>query len=408
MRTLDQYLPTMQEGNGRTYFPAKTAIGTGVAVVLLVVAVIWAATYPSRQATEARQQLAAYNQLNTAAVQAAKASLAKVGELVTSKDAPKWLQKAAAKQTDELTAKLANVQPVTVKDVLNAAIKQKENYRKAQALIAASPFHDLKAVDVPQSPAGQAYLHALEATPPARFEYQQLSDGAALALTAYKTALGVQVAAERWLHRVDVQVNGKKAAQLGAAAVAAGDPVTVHVPADPQANHASGSVSALAAMLSKARRTEKAATEPGTTASTTHAIATKSAAANTPNPLATAKAEVAAKQARQEAAEREAAAQAKAEAERKARAAKYAKLQAQHKAEREARMKAYEAKQAAIAKAEAERKAKAEAAEKKRRAIAAEKAKEKKCTSSLFSRIACAAHGRNVLTGKDSDKEHHQ
>lgn len=407
MRTLDQYLPTMKEGNGRTYFPAKTAIGTGVAVVLLVGALIWAATYPSRQATEARQQLAAYNQLNAAAVQAAKASLAKVEQLVASKDAPKWLQKAAAKQTAELTAELAKVQTVTVKDVLNAAVKQNNNYRKAQKLIAASPFHGLKPMEVPQSPAGQAYLHALEATPPARFEYQQLSDGAALALTAYKTALGAQVAAERWLHRVDVQVNGKKAAQLGAVAVAAGAPVTVHIPADTQANHAGGSVSALAAMLSKARRAEKAAAKPDTTA-TLAVEPTKNTVASTSSPLAAAQAKAAAEKARQEAAEREAAAQAQAEAERKARAAKYAKLQAQRKAEREARMKAYQAKQAAIAKAEAERKAKAEAAEKKRRAIAAEKAKEKKCTSSLFSRISCAAHGRNLLTGKDGDKEHNQ
>lgn len=401
MNTLDQYFPTMQEGTGRFYFPAKSAIGTVVASVLLIGAVFYAATYPAMKAKEAVAQLVTYNNLTTTTVQAAQGVLGQVQPLLAS--APKWLQDTATKRTGALQAQLAKAKPVTPDEVLQASEKQQVAYMKAQALIAASPFKELQPADVPQSPAGQAYLRALQITPPARFQYQRLTDGESLALTAYKAALAVQVGAEQWLHQVDVQVNGKKAAPLGAVAAAADSPVAVSSsPAGSAHTEFGSSSAALAAMLAASQHdSPQTASDPASPADVP--MDTSDATPNTqaaPDPLAMAAAKAKAEQEHQQAEAQAAVARAKADAERKKQEAAYTAQQAKWKAEQQQQQAAYQARQAVNAKADQERKAQAVAAEKEREAKAAAAAKARQCTSNLVARIACTAQGYNPLTGE--------
>ncbi|MBD4975579.1 hypothetical protein GUF58_08355, partial [Xanthomonas citri pv. citri] len=101
--------------------------------------------------------------------------------------------------------------PVDPDRILADAAKQQDAYDKAQAIIAASPFKGLKTEQIPLTAEGKAYLAALDVQPPARFEYQRLTDGVGTLLKVYRIALQVQGEAEKFAHSIDVRINGDKA-----------------------------------------------------------------------------------------------------------------------------------------------------------------------------------------------------
>jgi hypothetical protein len=390
MNTLDQYMPKMQEAAGRLSLPPKTAIGTVIAALLLVLASGYAVRYPTMKAEEAIAQIATYNGLTESAQQATQTRLARVPGLLAS--SPKWLQDVAAKRTAALQAQMAQAKPVTPDNVLQATDHQQAAYDKAQRLIAASPFRNLPLNQMPQSPAGQAYLQALQVAPPARFKYQRLTDGEGLALNAYKAMLAMQVQAEQFVRQVDVQANGDKAAPLGAVAAAANNPVLTNMSASAASSPPDDPMTMMATIMGNHQ-------PPSSARADNAAPSDQSDTTNTPDPFAVAAAQAKAEQDRQQA--------------QAAAAIEQARLKVQHENEQaavvvqQAKLKAQmQQQQAAYAGAQAKRQAEQQqfaaqqaAAERQSKAKAAAVAKARECTSSLVNRLTCASQGYNPITG---------
>ncbi|MBD4086864.1 hypothetical protein GUH72_00535, partial [Xanthomonas citri pv. citri] len=93
---------------------------------------------------------------------------------------------AARKTIATVRTRLADAKPVDPDRILADAAKQQDAYDKAQAVIAASPFKGLKTEQIPLTAEGKAYLAALDVQPPARFEYQRLTDGVDTLLKVYR------------------------------------------------------------------------------------------------------------------------------------------------------------------------------------------------------------------------------
>lgn len=364
MKTLDQYMPTMREAGGRWFFPRTSIVGTGVAVALLVSAVVFAYRYPTVKADEAAQRLERFNALTAQATAGTQTALSRLGVLVA--DQPEWLQKVTAEQTANIQGLLAQVQPLTQAQVLQQAEAQQVAWDDAQRLIAASPFKGLKREQIPLNEEGKAYLAALEVQRPSRFNYQRLADGINLALPALQAAIRLQAEAETLAHRLDVKLNGDDAAPLGSAAAAAlGQPATA-APVRPRAQFVSA--------------------PPAPAAATAPAIrgATDSLSA------AMREAEREAQRQQQEA--ETAAQRAEQQAQRKQQEAQRAAARQQREAEAKA-------KAAAAAEERAKREAERQAEQQRIAAQRAAEAKQRECTSSLMARAKCAAEGYNPLTG---------
>lgn len=398
MNTLDQYMPTMREAPGRLYFPMRASIAAIVSAVLLAGGLTWAAGYPARKAHEAIERLTTYNGLIRESNVGTHAALKRLQGLLAGQ--PEWLQKAAGKTVETIRDRLADAQPITPQQVLDAAAKQQAAYDKAQALIASSPFRGLDARQVPLTKAGKAYLEALKAEPPARFEYQRLTDGTAVLLKAYNIALKVQDQALNFVHGVDVRLNGDKAAPAPAPVL---DPTAASLRDllgnDSDKAAGANAESVLQQILAADRERERQQADKPDPAPTRHSasdsLGGSFADAARQHEAKERQAQREAEQAKARAAA-EAAAQERA-AERKVAAEKRAATLAKLKAEK-ARL---EAKQAAIRKARA---AKEEAAREKARAAAqakaAAEAKKRECTSSILARAKCAAQGYNPFTGE--------
>lgn len=374
MKTLDQYMPTMREAGGRWFFPRTSIVGTGVAVALLVSAVVFAYRYPTVKADEAAQRLERFNELTAQATAGTQTALSRLAVLVANQ--PEWVQKVTAEQTANIQGLLGQVQPLTQAQVLQQAEAQQTAWDEAQRLIAASPFKGLKREQIPLSADGKAYLAALEVQRPARFDYQRLADGIELALPALQAAIRLQAEAETLAHRLDVKLNGDKAAPLGSAAAAAlGQPAAAPVRQRPQF------VSTPAAPA--------AATAPAIQGATDSLSAAMRQAER--------EAERQQREAEQEAQRQQQAAEA---AERRAEQQAQRKQQeAQRAAERQKREAEAKARAAAAAEERAKREAERQAEQQRIAAQRAAEAKQRECTSSLMARAKCAAEGYNPLTG---------
>lgn len=210
MNTLAQYMPALREASGRYYLPARVTVSVIVSAALLVVGLTAAFRYPAYRTQQAIAQLASYNALITEANAGTQTALGRLDGLLATQ--PEWVQSSTRRTADKLREQLAGTVPVDPAKVLADAEAQQRAYDEAQAVIAASPFKGLEKRQVPLTPAGKAYLAALDVKAPARFEYQRLSDGVALLLKVYRTAATVQNEAEMLAHRLDAKVNGAAAA----------------------------------------------------------------------------------------------------------------------------------------------------------------------------------------------------
>ncbi|MBD4909187.1 hypothetical protein GUF77_06270, partial [Xanthomonas citri pv. citri] len=209
MNTLDQYMPAMREAPGRFYLPTRATVAAIVSAVLLVGGMTYAFRYPAMKAQEAIAHLSTYNGLISKANADTEAAIARLQGLLDGQ--PEWVQDAARKTIATVRTRLADAKPVDPDRILADAAKQQDAYDKAQAVIAASPFKGLKTEQIPLTAEGKAYLAALDVQPPARFEYQRLTDGVDTLLKVYRIALQVQGEAEKFAHSIDVRINGDKA-----------------------------------------------------------------------------------------------------------------------------------------------------------------------------------------------------
>ena len=210
MNTLAQYMPALREASGRYYLPARVTVSVIVSAALLVVGLTAALRYPAYRTQQAIAELASYNALITEANAGTQTALGRLDGLLATQ--PEWVQSSTRRTADKLREQLAGAVPVDPAKVLADAEAQQRAYDEAQAIIAASPFKGLEKRQVPLTPAGKAYLAALDVKAPARFEYQRLADGVALLLKVYRTAATVQNEAEMLAHRLDAKVNGAAAA----------------------------------------------------------------------------------------------------------------------------------------------------------------------------------------------------
>jgi hypothetical protein len=210
MNTLAQYMPALREASGRYYLPARVTVSVIVSAALLVVGLTAAFRYPVYKTQQAIAQLASYNALITEANASTQTALGRLDGLLATQ--PEWVQSSTRRTADKLREQLAGAVPVDPAKVLADAEAQQRAYDEAQAIIAASPFKGLEKRQIPLTPAGKAYLAALDVKAPARFEYQRLADGVALLLKVYRTAATVQNEAEMLAHRLDAKVNGAAAA----------------------------------------------------------------------------------------------------------------------------------------------------------------------------------------------------
>jgi len=296
--------------------------------------------------------------------------LARLNSLATGQ--PEWLQKVTAEQTANIQELLAQVQPLTQAQVLQQAEAQQTAWDEAQRLIDGSPFKGLKREQIPLNEEGKAYLAALETKRPARFDYQRLADGVELALPALQAAIRLQGEAEALAHRLDVKLNGDKAAPLGSAAKATLEqPGTAALPR-PQSVPATS-----------------AATAPAINGATDSlGAAMREAEREAERQLRQAEREAQLQQQEAEAATR----RAEQQAQRK-------QQEAQRAAERQRREAEAQAKAAAAAEERSRREAEREAERQRIAAQRAAEAKQRECTSSLMARAKCAAEGYNPLTG---------
>lgn len=210
MNTLAQYMPALREASGRYYLPARVTVSVIVSAALLVVGLTAALRYPAYRTQQAIAQLASYNALITEANAGTQTALGRLDGLLATQ--PEWVQSSTRRTAEKLREQLAGAVPVDPAKVLADAEAQQQAYDEAQAVIAASPFKGLEKRQIPLTPAGKAYLAALDVKAPARFEYQRLADGVALLLKVYRTAATVQNEAEMLAHRLDAKVNGAAAA----------------------------------------------------------------------------------------------------------------------------------------------------------------------------------------------------
>lgn len=210
MNTLAQYMPALREASGRYYLPARVTVSVIVSAALLVLGLTAALRYPVYRTQQAIAELASYNALITEANAGTQTALGRLDGLLATQ--PEWVQSSTRRTADKLREQLAGAVPVDPAKVLADAEAQQRAYDEAQAVIAASPFKGLEKRQIPLTPAGKAYLAALDVKAPARFEYQRLADGVALLLKVYRTAATVQNEAEMLAHRLDAKVNGAAAA----------------------------------------------------------------------------------------------------------------------------------------------------------------------------------------------------
>lgn len=210
MNTLAQYMPALREASGRFYLLARVTVSVIVSAALLVGGLTAALRYPVYRTQQAIAQLASYNALITEANAGTQTALGRLDGLLATQ--PEWVQSSTRRTADKLREQLAGAVPVDPAKVLADAEAQQRAYDEAQAVIAASPFKGLEKRQIPLTPAGKAYLAALDVKAPARFEYQRLADGVALLLKVYRTAATVQNEAEMLAHRLDAKVNGAAAA----------------------------------------------------------------------------------------------------------------------------------------------------------------------------------------------------
>lgn len=363
MNTLEQYFPVMREAAGRGYWPRASSISTLAAVVLFLVAVVYAYRYPTMKTEEATQRLERFNALTLQSAEHTQAALSRLQVLVA--DQPDWLRDLTAEQVANLNAHLALIKPLDKAQVLQQAQTQQEAYDNAQQHIEASPFKGLTKQQVPLNIEGIAYLDALEIKRPSRFDYQRISDGVLNAIPILQAGFELQVQAENLTHQLDVRLNGEKAAPLGVAAITA-----QQAPINPQsmqpAQPALAPSASINTLTDALRQAEKDAERQQ-------------------------------RQAQQEAknqqlqAERETR-QVEQHAQRKQQQAQRAAAQQQRDTERQA-------KTAAEAKLRAEKDAERLAEAEKRQLQAAVEAKRRECTASFVSRAKCAAQGYNPLTG---------
>ena len=356
MRTLNQYMPTMRETAGRWFFPRSSIVGTGVAVALLVCAVVFAYRYPTVKTDEAAQRLERFNALTAQATAGTQNALARLSTLAVGQ--PEWLQKVTNDQTASIQGLLSQVQPLTQAQILQRAEAQQVAWEAAQTLIAGSAFNGLKDDQIPLGEEGKAYLAALNVPRPSRFDYLRLADGIDLALPALKAAIRLQTEAEALTHRLDVKLNGDKAIPLNSAPVPAlENPGRLANPVLPpksalEGPSSQGSIDAVDTAIRKAEREAKQQ-----------------------------------QQAAETAAQRE-----EQQAQRKLQVAENA-------AKRQQRESEAKAKAAAGAEERAKRQAERQAEQQRLAAQRAVEAKQRECTSSLMARAKCAAQGYNPLTG---------
>ncbi|MBD1528450.1 hypothetical protein GUF72_21485 [Xanthomonas citri pv. citri] len=398
MNTLDQYMPAMREAPGRFYLPTRATVAAIVSAVLLVGGMTYAFRYPAMKAQEAIAHLSTYNGLISKANADTEAAIARLQGLLDGQ--PEWVQDAARKTIATVRTRLADAKPVDPDRILADAAKQQDAYDKAQAVIAASPFKGLKTEQIPLTAEGKAYLAALDVQPPARFEYQRLTDGVDTLLKVYRIALQVQGEAEKFAHSIDVRINGDKAGP-------APEPVIDATPAMPSGlfgksradRSKADDESVLRQMIEEAAGGAAAKSDRPTAqprgglgldlGAGPFGATVRKPTEQAPDPVAEAERQQQQEARRQQADADRAKAQAAREEAARQRAAQQQTLAAE-------RAKAQAEADAARQRLQAERQA--QQAERERQAAA--EAKRRECTRSIISRAKCATEGYNPLTGE--------
>ncbi|MFM0197805.1 hypothetical protein PQQ65_32400 [Paraburkholderia strydomiana] len=210
MKTIDQYFPAMQEAKGRFFYMPRVSDAV-IAVAVLAGLLGYAFHYPKMRLDDATARLNRYNALITSSTSATADGIAQMTALVASKD--KGTQDAVQRATAQLQTRLYPIRPITLDEVHTAVQKRREAFAAAQAVIAKSPFHGTPVGQIPATPEGKAYLAALKMTPPPRLQWDQIDLASDQALGVYKSALDLQAQAANIEHRVDLAVNGDKAAK---------------------------------------------------------------------------------------------------------------------------------------------------------------------------------------------------
>lgn len=378
---LNQYMPQLQETRAKFYFPVRSMIGWGVMLALLVVSLVWARQYPINRTIEAEARIVQLAERLEASRKKSIDALALVRQALEAKG---MTAENSARMTAAIAAQLEKLQPVTVAMLDEFSDRQAKAYQEAQQVIASSAYKGVPVRDLPLTAEAEKYRQALEVDAPAPLRYLRLEDGASKALAMLSHAVTLQGQAEQmWARFAPRDANGqvnygevataqRERGTAGAGRADRGRKGANKAPAPGQASDWSSFLSELGKGKDEAPAEGEAPTSDAMPALPVMPASVQE------NPVDAAQREFEAEQRRQADAERR---QVEAEKRQQQQQA-MAEQRRQQEAERQAR-----------AKVEAERQAKA-------KAEAAEKRRQQECTSSIFSRLNCAAQGRNPVTGE--------
>lgn len=203
----------MTENKGRFYFPKKLSIALALIIVLLIACIAYALSYSSTMKSEQIQRLERINQLTNQSISATRSAITRLTFLGENQTG--WNKKYIDQQVANFNASLDKLLMVDDKQILANAIKQNEDYNKAQKIIANSPFKGMKEQQIPLTDEGKQYLEAIKAVKPPRFDYQRLEQGINDYQGIVYNAFRLQEQAEKFTHQIDVKLNGDKANAKG-------------------------------------------------------------------------------------------------------------------------------------------------------------------------------------------------